>query len=1169
MRRVASLAELHGEADEEKDGVAVAAPSSADEVDYSQFSTSSAPALEEPAIEEDSRVARILEGDETEKGRITEYESTVDDIEGFDTAADYLAGRTGDYSTFTTGEELAKDYGYELPEPPSETYAPLSITELAESEKFTKLARKYLSGRIGKDAVAGLDDNEDLVRRYLEHTRALSTNMGSVAKELSYIRTLSDADKRDVAKLYQIDPFISSAGSKGGDHLWNAVANYGYYAITDPSNVITLGSGLLVKQFAGKAIGNMALREAVKSHTAAILGTATVDGVLGYMEASDRQSIDIEAGLREEKDFTEIGIQTALQTAIGGGVTAFGVYAGATGKSAGKKLDDKLAKNFGAGYTDPAKQAKMRREEMEKFDPLYGVKIKEQLSSVGKREGDTVEPQVRLTTAENVTYAIADWASKNKVVADQIAIQMKDEKTLISDVVMDILSKEDNIASGVFDDLADALVNAGVTYKDFGQALRSTARESAQFLNNLSQLSKKTKKLAAQDPHAARMVERIFEAEDVAGPISRAYDVLRRADSESRALMVAGIGTTVANAFGGVAYVGFRTFADAIDTTLYHGGKAIGSVFGMEASSDKAKRGLMEVFRDSTSLLTRLVKQGESAEIADRILKDAPELSDVLFHTTQGLADRVGQKELSAVSKAANTLNRLQDGIFRRAILASRVDHYLKRNNLGSLEEYLAANKPIPKAILKKATDDALYGTFAYMPKQKPLKDGVSLKSRAESFGNSLVRMTEALPFVPGVGTGDHPFMRFMLNAISFQYKYSPLQAGTAVTDSLNVLYKAGKKQDINPAELAKIREKIGTSAVGSAALMAAIAYREENQDTKWYQIKDDMGRPVDTRSLFPAAPYLVVADLIVKMREGKAHNMDVATIFEGLTGSQVKTGGMYGMDLLKDVITDSIDGTDSSGNSILNAEKLAERVGAYLGMNTVGRVLTPTQIVSDIIAANDREESVIRDRNQLEGETPLERMLEAGMQQVQYKTPYWQQSLPPLKSGTREGPIYREDTSIRQLTRARVESKPNVVEAELQKYGMSPNAVLPKTPDAIARDAYAEAAQPFVSAFLTDFVTSESYKGMSPSEKKVAFKNRLNDIRSIVQDVAGAKSVERTQSGEYKRDYVHRGLWMRLPSDTRRLANEFLKEKGQPTVEESGNFLEGIYLARDLKGSL
>ncbi len=88
-----------------------------------------------------------------------------------------------------------------------------------------------------------------------------------------------------------------------------------------------------------------------------------------------------------------------------------------------------------------------------------------------------------------------------------------------------------------------------------------------------------------------------------------------------------------------------------------------------------------------------------------------------------------------------------------------------------------------------------------------------------------------------------------------------------------------------------KARDAMAKSIVGTAALTSAIYYRANNQDTKWYDIKSEDGRTVDARPFFPIAPYLAVADLIVKVANDDLGEPTLKMIMEGITGAQLRTG--------------------------------------------------------------------------------------------------------------------------------------------------------------------------------------------------------------------------------------------------------------------------------------
>ena len=1111
--------------------------------------------VDKPEPTELDRVSKLLSSNREEFDTYTQQKQSYEEQVGYD-----------EFSPVE--EQRLQEAGVEKP-------TDVSLQELAESPRFLRLASNYLTKRVGKDAgdVNNYENKEDFVKRYMEHTRALSTNMGSVAKELSIIKKMSDEEKRDLAKLYQLTPHIATAGTKGGDTLTSALSDYLYYGITDPSNVITLGSGMLVKQLAGKAVSNKLLLDALKSQWAPIVGTAGVDGALGYMENADRQSIDIEVGLRDGRDLSESVAAGGLSALFGAGFTALGVGWAAKDKSPAEKLNERLGINGkDAATKDPAKTLEEKKASIEEFDPIRGIVARDKLDEANRIGGSgkvqdpaLVDPQMRWSVTDDITMVVGEWAQRNPEVLKEVR-DAYDKETKISDIMLTLISRERDDADTLFLDLEDALATAGVERADFAQALRGSVSDAAKTMNSYSQLAKRLKRMETTDPEVANLVKAITGAEDVAGPMAKTWGLLRKADAETRAIMVSGIGTTVRNAFGGAAYISMNSFDRLVETTLYHGGKAINAVTEGKVSKEGVKTGLADMWRDSTQLIVRLAKQGESAEIADRLLKDNSELHNRLFHTIQGVGEKVNDRELSALAKSMNTLNRVQDGIFRRAIFTQRVDFYLRRSNLGSVDDYLRANKPVPSAILKKATDDSLYGTFAYMPKNKGMGLDQSMKANVESMGNHVVRIVENLPFVPVIGTGDHPFVRFMFNAMSFQYKYSPLQFGTAATDAIGMAYKKGvKKEDIGVAEWAKMRDKVATAAVGSAAFAAALRYREENPEVQWFEMKDEAGRPVDVRSMFPAAPYLAMAEFYLATTKKGHRPMDFASAVEGFTGAQMKTGGLYGMDLVTEVAKNTA--LTDDGYTTIAEEKLADMLGGYFGLQAA-RVLTPAQFLSDIVAATDDEEKIIRDRKQIEG-VGWDRFADAAMKTVMYKTPMLQQELPPLSSPTREGEIERQDTSIRQFYGARTEEARTPIEDELVKRGVKLYTLVPRTQDARARDAFAKLTPVYLEAIVGATLQSDFFKRLPPAQQQVQLEKRISEVKSVVKEIAAAQSTSNSYKDGNAEDFVARGMWMALSGTRRKMVNEYLTQNGQEPVEESRNFLIGLELARNLYKAL
>ena len=278
---------------------------------------------------------------------------------------------------------------------------------------------------------------------------------------------------------------------------------------------------------------------------------------------------------------------------------------------------------------------------------------------------------------------------------------------------------------------------------------------------------------------------------------------------------------------------------------------------------------------------------------------------------------------LSAFSRAANGLNMAQDMFFRRAIFTNHVDKTLRRAGIivdnptkvgqyKSLEEFAASGKALPASLLSEAVEESLAFTFSRMPKPGSGKAG-------DNIGHAFIKFNEAIGPAPlPVGTAAFPFARFMVNALQFQFDYSPVSAVSSMyrlglgKNTQRLAKAAMKAGDVEKGkqlsrqaanEFAEARSSFSKGVVGTAALISAINYRAQNQDVKFYEYKNEDGSTSDLRPFFPLTPYLAVADLIVKLggtetaslglvdQPESVQALDVKEIIEAFTGAQFRTG--------------------------------------------------------------------------------------------------------------------------------------------------------------------------------------------------------------------------------------------------------------------------------------
>ena len=297
---------------------------------------------------------------------------------------------------------------------------------------------------------------------------------------------------------------------------------------------------------------------------------------------------------------------------------------------------------------------------------------------------------------------------------------------------------------------------------------------------------------------------------------------------------------------------------------------------------------------------------------------------------------------------------------------------------------------------------------------------------------------------------------------------------------------------------------------VGTAALYAAVQHRAGNQDTKWYEYKNEDGTTTDLRPFFPITPYLAVADLYVKYSEGKP--IDVKEFMEGFTGAQFRTGASSA---LLENFFETLRGEGSP-----TSDRLFEMAGEHIG-EVFGGGLTPLRVVRDIQAAYDTEAAMVRDARQTEGVSGFDRFTSALQNKIIKDMPETgilpsAKDLPEFQSPTREGPIFRQSPITGQLTGLRREDKRSPAETELVRLGFKSFRIVPssgdKTADALVKKYMGKEIEDRLGAI----VSSESFQKKNDNQKRAAIANYLKRYR------ARAKSTGEDRGHKNKRQAIY-----------------------------------------------
>tara|TARA_Y100000289_G_scaffold65514_1_gene79250 strand:- start:67 stop:1614 length:1548 start_codon:yes stop_codon:yes gene_type:complete len=508
-----------------------------------------------------------------------------------------------------------------------------------------------------------------------------------------------------------------------------------------------------------------------------------------------------------------------------------------------------------------------------------------------------------------------------------------------------------------------------------------------------------------------------------------------------------------------------------------------------------------------------------------------------------------------------------QDILFRRAVFTAKIDKQLRRMGTNVME-VAVSGKQLPPDMLKNAVDESLYFTFARMPREG---GGKLFDSTASAF----VKINEKLGPLPGfvgipLGTGQFPYSRFMANAMQMQLEYSPVSGATGLINltkgAWNVLKKDQSYKDLGYKQLSKAREDMSKAMVGTAAFYAAYKYRKENQDTNWYEMKNDDNRTFDIRPFFPLAPYLIIGDLMVKYQEDKLRNGLGQDFIEGFTGAIFRNGAS------SYVIDNMFMGFGSADEfNSTEGEKLGEKMSRYLG-ELVGGAMTPLRVLKDIEASFSKEASIIRDSAQIEGIGGVERSVSTFKNAVQRNLPFVSKYLPEKEFATREGPMYEQSAIGKQLTGRRMSPQKNTIEKELVRFGLEEFQLLPTTGDKIADSYVKKFLGKMVEEQLTKAINTDYYRNLSDAKKEASFNNKLKVYRKFAKQLGeGLARQEANELGKATTPF-DRAKYVKLTRRQRKLADEYYIEKyGKSVLDmqkeepDKNHYMMAVYLGRTL----
>ena len=1087
----------------------------------------------------------------------------------------------------------------------------LSFAQLSSDDEYMDMLRDYNSDRFGESGAQKKDESdEEYLKRFLTHTREFEWNSIDLGRQLDWVRN-ADVDKRmNFGYVYGQLSRLPSFYQEGGTGWGSAVKDFGKSLITDPFNYIGFGAGTVAKQVATRAVikalkeggKRAAIKEAAKYGSRKMFrsraGKIVGGGILAEAGVAAVQDLKLQELEMLSKKFGEYTPEdynygwAAVSGGLGLGIGTIGakLSGGLGGDRILNNATEAVAKQKQMKEALDARNVSLSKNASDEattqtvtsatglFDIQAGRETLDKLGTVADDADFMVQMQFNTELMKRVGKVVTETVEE--MATDGRLGQMVDEDTKASEVigklVQDALAKTEGKSAdaikkqteelltgkegilkeiGEFsgDTLEAAISRAGLTNKQFVNAMGVSYSDAGKYLQSASNVGKIIKGLGKIDPELKSVLMQSTKSDIGTGFFGKAHEVMNRLDRERRALMVTQIATTVRNVATGGVRLTMESAADAMESTLYQMGKGFDAAMTGNNPLGSGGFNYKDIFRDSFGRLNRMRQVVDTAELSEALLKHNSKLASRMDRTLQEATD---DETLSAFTRTMNGLNIAQDIFFRRAIFTNSIDKKLRRAGIivdnptkagqfKSLEEFAASGKSLPAKVLADSVEESLSFTFSLMPQKGTI-------------GHSFIKLTEAVGPIPApIGTAAMPFARFMVNALQFQYNYSPASSVNAIYRTAQGVHtkvlakaagdtKAGRELSEKASkQLAEARNGFSKATVGTAAFYAAIQYRSENQDINFYEYKNADGTTGDLRPFFPLVPYLALADVLVKWTSGSGDKINVKETAEAFTGFQFRTGASsYILDNAEQLVTEI-----GKGDPI-RQERMGELLGGYAAEIT-GGYATPARIVRDIQAAYDTEAAVIRDAKQTEGIGFGERAKSAFSNTLYKDLPGLSKGLPAIESPTREGDIYRQSPLLGQIGMPRREPIRNPAEEEFTRLGIKTFTLVPGSGDKTADALVKKHLGPFIERDISELVESDEYKNATDTEKRGMLKRDMKVLKVFAKELAVMEAETTAMKGAKTYTPFDRAQYGKLTDIQTRLADEYYVTKyGKSVIE-------------------
>ena len=177
----------------------------------------------------------------------------------------------------------------------------------------------FMKSRYGKSGIKqDGETREEYAERFFTKMRWMQNNIASTGRGLSWLNGADEKTKQNFGLLYTQFNDMPAFYEDGGGNAFDGVLDSVLSVVLDPTNVATLGIATGFKILGGRIAAQTLLKSAINSNKVRIAGAASVEGILGAMQAGNIQSLEMKADLRTEKDWNTILGMGALSAGTAG-----------------------------------------------------------------------------------------------------------------------------------------------------------------------------------------------------------------------------------------------------------------------------------------------------------------------------------------------------------------------------------------------------------------------------------------------------------------------------------------------------------------------------------------------------------------------------------------------------------------------------------------------------------------------------------------------------------------------------------------------------------------------------------------------------------------------------------------------------------------------------------